>query len=223
MNRVLKFGILGIALLVPALIFFNLKYFARNYYSLPVYYATDSVEVAKGYKVTAAHKIPDFSFLSQDSILISSDAFKGKILVVDFIFTRCQTICPKMTNELIRIQEDFEDDSLVKMITFTVDPEYDLPSILKKHIKEKSVNTNIWTFLTGSKDSLYALAQRGFFLTAMEDRDRPMEFIHSDKVVLVDKKGWIRGYYNGTDRKEVQRLGAEIKVLEKIYESESAK
>lgn len=223
MGKYLKAGILFIAFVIPALIFFNLKFFGHNHYSLPVFYATDSVEITKGYKVTAAHQIPYFSFLSQDSLLVNYNSFKNKILVVDFIFTRCQSICPKMTNELIRIQEDYADDTLLKMVTFTVDPEYDRPYILKKHITEKNVNTNKWTFLTGSKDSIYALAQRGFFLTAMEDRDRPLEFIHSDKVVLVDKKGWIRGYYNGTERKEVERLAAEIKVLEKIYESESPK
>ena len=221
MNKILKAGILIIALVIPALIFLNLKYFAHNHYRLPVYFATDSVANGKYFKITKAHKIPDFSLLSQDSVSVNLGKYKNKILIVDFVFTRCQTICPKMTNELLRIQEDFAEDSDVSLISFTVDPDFDKPYILKKHIQDKNVDSNKWTFLTGSKDSIYALAQRGFFLTAMEDRDRPLEFIHSDKVVLVDKNGWIRGYYNGTDRKEIERLVAEIKVLKKIYADES--
>ena len=221
MNKILKAGILIIALVIPALIFLNLKYFAHNHYRLPVYYAIDSTENGKNFKITKAHSIPDFKLLSQDSVLVSLSKFKNKILIVDFVFTRCQTICPKMTNELLRIQEDFADDSDVNIISFTVDPEFDKPYVLKKHILDKNVDINKWTFLTGTKDSIYALAQIGFFLTAMEDRDRPLEFIHSDKVVLVDKKGWIRGYYNGTDRKDIERLVAEIKVLKKIYADES--
>ncbi|TAH25602.1 MAG: SCO family protein [Cytophagales bacterium] len=219
-SKYLKAGILLIALVVPALIFFNLKFFSHNHYKLPVFFAVDSVQIdgSKNYKVTQAHKIAEFSLWNQDSILINSNQFRDKILVVDFVFTRCQTICPKMTNELIRVQEEFENDSLVKLLSFTVDPEFDQPSVLRKHMTSKNVIYNKWTFLTGSKDSIYSLAQKSFFLTAMEDRERPLEFIHSDKVVLVDKNGWIRGYYNGTDRKEIDRLVAEIKVLQKIYE-----
>ena len=220
MNNILKAGILIIALVIPALIFLNLKFFAHNHYRLPVYYATDSTENGKHFKITKAHSIPDFNLLSQDSVWVNRNEFKNKILIVDFVFTRCQTICPKMTNELIRIQEDFAADTNVKIISFTVDPEFDRPYVLKKHMEKKFVDSNKWTFLTGSKETIYALAQRGFFLTAMEDRDRPIEFIHSDKVVLVDKNGWIRGYYNGTERKEIERLVAEIKVLNKIYEDE---
>jgi len=146
---------------------------------------------------------------------------KGYIYVADFFFTRCGSICPKMSTQLTRVQAEFEKDSGVKIISFTVDPKNDTVEVLKQYANDYNAIEGKWRFVTGSKDSIYALAQKGFFITAMEDKNHPIDFIHSDKLVLVDKKGWIRGYYNGTDIKEVDKLMTEIRVLQQIYADES--
>jgi protein SCO1/2 len=222
MNKFFKAGILVAILVIPVFVFLYLKYYSKNYYRLTVFYAQDSVLLDKSYKITKAHQIPSFSFLNQDSLLISSDTFGNKIMVVDFFFTRCQTICPKMTNNLALVKDELNDAD-IQFVSFTVDPNYDKPWVLKKHISSKSVDLNGWMFLTGVKDSIYNLAQKGFFLSAMEDPEHPVDFIHSDKVVLVDRNKWIRGYYNGTDKKDMDRLIAEIKVLKQIEKDEQQK
>jgi protein SCO1/2 len=140
--------------------------------------------------------------------------------VADFFFTRCPGICPKMSTELTRVQEVFSKDEEIKILSFSVDPDYDQPDTLKKYSTKYSADLAQWTFVTGTKDSIYALAQKGFFLSAMEDAARPVEFIHSDKMVLVDRNGWIRGYYSGTDKKDVDRLIDEIRVLKNIYKNQ---
>ena len=208
-----KAGLLIALLVIPALIFVFLKVFAKNHFSIPVYYSIDSVKTDNGFKITKAHQIPDFSLINQNGVTITSKDLIGTIKVVDFFFTRCPGICPKMTNQLTRVQEVFIEDEDVKLISITVDPVYDQPDTLKLYSQKYKALTEKWLFLTGPKDSIYALAQKGFFLSAMEDKEHPVDFIHSDKVVLVDKNGWIRGYYNGTDKKDVDRLIDELRVL----------
>ena len=209
-------------MIVPAGIIFFVSSFGKNQYTLPVYFAEDSI-VTKGgkYKITQAYSVPDFNLIDQDRKPITQKQLKGDIYVADFFFTRCGSICPKMSTQLTRVQAEFEKDSGVKIISFTVDPKNDTVEVLKQYANDYNAIEGKWRFVTGSKDSIYALAQKGFFITAMEDKNHPIDFIHSDKLVLVDKKGWIRGYYNGTDIKEVDKLMTEIRVLQQIYADES--
>ncbi|HEY8399967.1 MAG TPA: SCO family protein [Cytophagaceae bacterium] len=216
-RKYIKAGIISIVLIVPVLVILFLNGFGKNFHKLPVYFAIDSTKVEGGYVVTEAHTIPDFQFYSQNNQIISNKDLNGYIYVTDFFFTRCPGICPKMSNQMVRIQEEFMNDDDVKIVSFTVDPLYDSVPVLQQYAADYKARPDKWYFLTGAKDSIYTLAQKGFFITAMEDRDRPLEFIHSEKFVLVDKKGWIRGYYDGTDPKDVDRLITEIKVLQKIY------
>jgi len=218
MNKITKAGILVLILVVPVFLFQYFKFFGKNHYKLPVFFATDSVLNDQGkYVITEAHEVPDFSFKNQDGITIKREDFKGKIVVVDFFFSRCPGICPQMTNQLVRVQEKFKQDSLFQILSFTVDPEYDSSSVLKSYALKYGAIPEKWHFLTGRKDSIYSLAQKGFFITAMEDKERPLDFIHSEKLVLVDREGRIRGYYNGTDSEEVDRLITEIQVLQYEY------
>lgn len=209
-------------MIVPAGIIFFVSSFGKNRYTLPVYFAEDSILTEGGkYKVTQAYTVPDFNFIDQDRKVINQKQLKGYIYVADFFFTRCGSICPKMSTQLTRVQAEFEKDSSVKIVSFTVDPKNDTVEVLKQYATDYNAIEGKWRFVTGSKDSIYALAQKGFFITAMEDKAHPVDFIHSDKLVLVDKKGWIRGYYNGTDLKEVDKLMTEIRVLQQIYADES--
>jgi len=211
-----KAGLLVAILVIPALIFLFLKNFGKNHFRLPVFFAMDSVKTDKGYEITNAHAIPEFTLTTHNGRNFSFTEFKDDIKVIDFFFTRCGSICPKMTNQLTRIQEVFEKDEDIKILSITVDPLYDTPDTLKNYADQYGAN-NKWLFLTGEKDTIYKLAQKGFFLSAMEDQEHPVDFIHSEKIVLVDKNGWIRGYYNGTDKKDVDRLIDEIRVLKNIY------
>ena len=216
MKSYTKVGLLITLLIIPALVFVFLKVFAKNHFSIPIYYAMDSVKTDNGFKVTKAHTIPSFSLVSQEGEVVKSEQFIGSIKVVDFFFTRCPGICPKMSNQLSRVQEVFADEKDLKILSISVDPVYDVPDTLKLYSQKYKALSQKWFFLTGTKDSIYTLAQKGFFITAMEDKNHPVDFIHSDKVVLVDKKGWIRGYYNGTDKKDIDRLIDEIRVLKGI-------
>jgi protein SCO1 len=210
-------------MLLPIGIIFFISGFGKNRYKLPVYFAEDSIEAQGGqYKVTEAYVVPDFKLTDQNRNTIEQKQLRGYIYVADFFFTRCGSICPKMTTQLTRVQEEFLKDPSVKIVSFTVDPKYDTVEVLQSYSKEYGAVDGKWSFVTGTKDSIYSLAQKGYFITAMEDTAHPVDFIHSDKLVLVDKKGWIRGYYNGTDLKEVDKLITEIKVLQQIYADESA-
>lgn len=223
MKRSNKIIILSLLVLLPIGIIFFISNFGKNRYKLPVYFAEDSVASEGGrYKITQAYSVPDFSLVDQDRKTITQKELRGSIYVADFFFTRCGSICPKMTTQLTRVQEEFMKDSTIKIVSFTVDPKHDTAEVLKKYANEYSAVDGKWRFVTGPKDSIYALAQKGYFITAMEDTAHPLDFVHSDKLVLIDKNGWIRGFYNGTDLKEVDKLITEIKVLKEIYADESA-
>jgi protein SCO1/2 len=205
---------------IPLLILAFLNAFGSNRYTLPVYFAEDSVQTAQGeYKISSAHVVPAFTFTSQYGTSFDSHVLNNKIWVASFIFTRCPGICPKMTTQLTRVQEAMDKDTSVKIVSFTVDPNYDTAAVLKAYAESFHADQR-WTFLTGEKEKIYELGQKGFYITTKEDTARPLEFLHSDKLVLVDKKGWIRGYYNGTDQEEVDKLITEIKVLQEIYSKE---
>ena len=213
---------MSLLMLLPIGIIVFISNFGKNKFNLPVYFAEDSIETAGGrYKVTSAYTVPEFNLIDHNNAPITQKQLRGSIYVVDFFFTRCESICPKMTTQLTRVQEEFSKDPNVKIVSITVDPKHDTVEVLQKYAKEYGAMAGKWWFVTGTKDSIYALAQKGYYITAMEDKEHPVDFIHSDKLVLVDKNGWIRGYYNGTDLKDVDKLITEIKVLKEIYADES--
>lgn len=217
MKNIYKAGALAAILVIPALVFIFLKVFGKNHYDLPVYFASDSTKVNGQYIITQAHCIPGFQFQDQNGNVFDSRKLKGQMYVADFFFTRCGGICPKMTTQLTRVQEAFLDNPQVQIVSFTVDPTNDTAEVLKSYAHDFKADSTKWTFLTGTKDSIYHLAQKGFFVTAMEEKGIP-DFIHSEKLILVDKKGWVRGYYNGTKKEDVDRLIREIQVL--VYQHE---
>jgi protein SCO1/2 len=217
-----KILFLILLLIIPIGLILFLKNFGKNEYKLPVYFAEDSIEVLNGqYKVTAAYTVPDFTLEDQDGNSVRQADYRGYIYVVDFFFTRCGSICPRMTTQLTRVQDHFEHDPSVKLLSITVDPKHDTAAVLKTYAQSYGAIPGKWSFATGEKDSIYTLAQKGYYLSAMEDEEHPIDFIHSDKLVLVDKRGWIRGYYSGTDPKDVDKLITEIKVLQEIEASEA--
>ncbi len=168
---------------------------------------------------TVFHTIADFSFVDQDSAIITQETFRDKIYVTDFFFTSCRTICPIMKTQMLRVYDTLKNNSEVLLLSHTIDPEYDTVGLLHDFANRLGVSSNKWHFVTGVKDSIYNLAQRSYFATAMEDKSEQDGFIHSGAFLLIDKQRRIRGKYDGTKKEDVNRLISDIALLQKEYES----
>ena len=162
---------------------------------------------------TIYHKIAPFQFVDQDSTVITNEVFKDKIYVADFFFTSCRTICPIMKTQMVRVYEATKEMPEVLLLSHSIDPEYDTVALLHDFAARLGVESKRWHFVTGVKDSIYKIAQTSYFATAMEDKAEPDGFIHSGAFLLIDKKGRIRGKYDGTKPEDVDRLVEDIKRL----------
>ncbi len=162
------------------------------------------------------HQISDFSFLNQDSSLITEKEIEGKIHIANFIFTYCGSICPMMTENLKTVEEQFLDDKNVVFLSFSVTPWIDKPHVLKAYKKRKDIKNKNWHFLTGDKATIYDLARKSYF--AEEDigfTKDSTEFLHTEHFILVDQNKRIRGIYNGTLSLEMKQLAKDIFILQK--------
>lgn len=157
--------------------------------------------------------IPPFEAVNQDGDTVTNESLKGNIYVSEFFFTSCPTICPLMTGQLMRVHEKFKQEDRFKIVSFTLDPAYDTPEKLKDHAKRLDINTDQWWFLNDKKSETYALAQKGYFVTALEDSAEPGGIVHSGKVSLIDGNGHIRAYYDGTVEADVNVLINDIATL----------
>ncbi len=153
-----------------------------------------------------------FKFVNQDSNWVSDKDFEGKIYVSDFFFTHCPTICPKVTAQMLRVYTAFKDSNSVKLISFSIDPRHDTVGRLKEYASGLNVTAPKWNFVTGSKDTIFALA-RDYFSIATEDPNLPGGFDHSGRLILVDKKRRVRSFCDGTDAKQVDRFMKDIETL----------
>lgn len=220
LKKYIKAGILLIVLGIPAFVFIFLKVFGENKFDLPHYFPelTESGDVKVVDGDTVFVTVPRFTLTDQDSSLIQYQ--NSDISVVSFFFSRCGTVCPITNKNLLRVAENFKTNDAVKIYSLTVDPVFDRPNILKKYASELGANYKNWKFLTGDKKYIYDLAIKGFKLPVSDaseyDKnivDIDQTFIHSDKLLLVDTKGHIRGIYEGTNKSDIERLVVEIKVL----------
>jgi len=162
---------------------------------------------------TVYKKIPSFVFLTQDSLPFSSEKLYGKTHVADFFFTSCPGICPILTSQMKRLQEMTKAYKDLQFVSFTVDPHRDIPARLKQYALSHRADLHNWVFLTGPMDSIYKVGIQGYYLGMQKDSTQPGGYMHSGRFVLVDKKGLIRGYYDGTNAEEVNRLARDIKIL----------
>lgn len=166
---------------------------------------------------TIYEQIPSFTFFNQDSVPFSSEQLKGKIYVVDFFFTSCPGICPVLTGQMKRLQELCNEIPDLMLVSFTVDPHRDTPSKLKQYGIHYRADFSNWVFLTGPMDSIYHIGKQGYYLGMAKDDNEPGGYMHSGKFVLVDKQGLIRGYYDGTNANDVDRLVKDIRILRTEY------
>ena len=169
-------------------------------------------------RVGQGHKVGKFSFQNQDNQTITESDVKGKIYVAEYFFTTCKSICPIMNKQMQRVQKAIKGNSNVKILSFTVDPAVDKVTQMKQYATSHNYVKGQWHFLTGKKEDLYSLARKSFFVLkpaeAQNLGDAGSDFIHTNNFVLVDGQGRIRGYYDGTNPKEVTMLIADIKRLE---------
>lgn len=164
--------------------------------------------------VRSNHKVSDFELINQNGDTITQANYEGKIYVADFFFTRCLTICPVMTNNMEKLQEVFLNDDDVMFLSHSVTPVIDSVSVLRAYADVKGVIDAKWNITTGSKKHIYKLARKSYF-AVLEDGDGGLQdFVHTENFVLVDKKKQIRGFYDGTDLEDIDRLIADIRILQ---------
>ncbi|MGA1775633.1 MAG: SCO family protein [Flavobacteriaceae bacterium] len=175
-----------------------------------------------------AKKVPDFTFLNQDSLIISNEDYSKKVYVAKFFFTSCPSICPIMNKNMKRVEERFGDRIDFGIASFTIDPERDTPSVLKSYAEDYGVFSQNWHFLTGEKEALYSLANKGFNIFAEVNPNVAGGFEHQGYFALIDKNGFIRSrsdqfgnpivYYMGIDQEEVdvQEVDLLMEDIEKL-------
>jgi protein SCO1 len=162
------------------------------------------------------HSIPNFSFIDQDGQTITRNTFDNKITAVNFFFTRCPGICKKLTNNLLSVQSAFKEDNNVLLLSHSVTPESDSIAVLKKYAEEYKIISGKWHLVTGNRNEIYNIARKAYF--ADEDmgwKQDSTTFLHTENILLIDKKHHIRGVYKGTLPSDVNNLIADIKTLEK--------
>ena len=137
-------------------------------------------------------KVPSFSLTNQNGDTITNKDFEGKVYVVEFFFTTCPTICPRMNGNLVQIQNAFKDFEDFGVASFTINPEHDTPEVLKEYAKKYGITNPNWHLMTGKKDAIYKLANEGFNLYTAEESDVVGGFEHSGNFALIDKNGFIR-------------------------------
>jgi protein SCO1/2 len=168
-------------------------------------------------RIGYGHKVGDFSFLNQEGKMISLDDVRGKVFVAEYFFTTCGTICPIMNQQMQRVAQAYATENDFRILSFTVDPKTDTVEQMKRYATAHGADAKKWYFLTGTQEKLYALARKSFFVLkpaeAENQGDVGSDFIHTNNFVLVDKQLRIRGYYDGTNPKEVTGLIEDIALL----------
>ncbi|MDT0642524.1 SCO family protein [Zunongwangia sp. F363] len=170
-------------------------------------------EISSNEKDTLYQTIPDFSFINQDSLLITSNTFANKIYIADFFFTSCTTICPIMKNEMQKVYNKYKGNPKVAFLSHSIDPSHDSVPVLKAYAKNLEINNDQWHFVTGDQEAIFEMAQKHYMVSALEDSTVPDGVLHSGAFILIDEQKRIRGYYDGTNPEEVDKLIQDIPLL----------
>lgn len=170
---------------------------------------------------TAYATIPDFKFVNQYADTITAKSLNGKIYVADFFFTTCPSICPVMHRNMLNVYKEFKSDDNFRIISHTIDPKYDTVPVLKRYADKMGITGNNWWLLHGNKGDTYSIAKS--YLQTVQEKNPAGQFIHDGFFILIDKQKRIRGTYEGTDPKEVEKLIADIKMLKAEPEQAASK
>jgi len=204
------FGVISI--IIIAIIYNTLNV----YQPLPIYQptmvSTELVDSTIQYK-KKYHKIANFSLTNQKGKTITQNTYKDKIYVADFFFTTCQTICPIMTDHIVEIQKEIIDDPDVMLLSHSVTPEIDNVAQLKRYAEKKGVNAKKWNLVTGDKKEIYKLARKSYLAVKDNGDGGPFDMVHTENFMLIDKKRQIRGFYDGTNAEDIDRLLEDIQIL----------
>ena len=158
---------------------------------------------------TIYHTVPDFAFVNQDSQLVTNADFDGRAYVVDFFFTSCPTICPKVKREMLRLYDRYKDEDRISLLSHSIDVRRDTVGRLREYAAGMGVSTPKWHFVTGDKAAIYDIAD-DYFSVAIEDPDSPGGFDHSGRLILVDANRHIRAFCDGTDPASVDQFMKDI-------------
>ena len=183
---------------------------------LPVYNPADVnpelVDSTMQYK-SKYHKIANFSFVNQNGKTITQKDYEGKIYVADFFFTTCGSICPKMTTNLVKVQEAIINNPKVMLLSHSVMPDVDDVVKLKQYALKNKVNDAKWNLVTGDKKEIYKMARMSYLAVKQGKPDELYDMVHTENFVLVDAKKQVRGFYDGTKPEEITRLIEDINFL----------
>lgn len=206
-----------LAILLPLVSYILVRYYSNRDVQMPPRYFYDSVNaIEKNGKTTYDtlwHHVSSMHFINQFGEKVSFNDLKGKIIVLDFFFTRCPTICPQLAKAMKRLQNSFaKNDSIVQFVSITVDPLHDSVPQLRKWAEKFNVNPDSWWLLTGNRDSIYDLAIKEIKAN-IADVNIDTAFIHTYDFFLLDKERIVRGWYNGFDSVEQKKLVRDIPLL----------
>ncbi|MBL7744425.1 MAG: SCO family protein [Chitinophagaceae bacterium] len=214
-----------LAILIPLISYFIVKKTSESAVQMPRHYLFDSTAttVKNGKKIIDSvwHKLPDFSFTNQLGQRVSWDDLHGKVVVVDFFFTHCPTICPALTKSMKRLQDGITNSKRVgdktpdflHLISLSIDPERDSVERLKMWADRFQVNPDQWWLLTGPKKEIYDMAIKEMKILVEDGKGVDTSFIHTDHFVLIDTNRHVRGYYHGLDSASVAKLSEDIILL----------
>ena len=168
--------------------------------------------------ISRNHRISDFNLINQNGEAITKEDFEGKIYIADFFFTRCQTICPIMAVNMKDLQEEFKSDPDLKFLSHSVTPVIDSVPVLRAYADKNEAIDGKWEITTGDKRHIYELARKSYFAVLDEGDGGDQDFIHTEQFILVDQEGQIRGFYDGTEKEEMQRIIDDISILKRENE-----
>ena len=170
--------------------------------------------------ITKDHTIADFELTNQNGQKITNKNYQDKIYVADFFFTRCQTICINMAYNMGELQDFYKKDADILFLSHSVTPVIDSVAVLKEYADRKGVIDGKWNITTGAKTHIYELARKSYFAVLDEGTGDENDFIHTEQFVLVDKEKRIRGYYDGTEKEDMEKLKKDIVLLKEEYASQ---
>ena len=216
-----KYKFFGIVLLGLSAVIVYLFYDAlQPTKKLPIYQPSmvsqELVDSTLHYK-KKYHTIADFKLTNQNGASVTQEDYADKIYVADFFFTTCPTICPIMTKNMAQIQGSILEDSEIMLLSHSVTPDIDSVPQLKKYALEKGVVDDKWNLVTGDKKQIYELARKSYLAVKTDGDGGPFDMIHTENFILVDKERRIRGFYDGTNSEEIEKLLADLEILKASY------